>query len=301
LNFWGKHIRLEGNHIHDVVLINLNNTNFPNGGGWPTCLGTMPWVTRWSGIPGDTWADDVVIRANRVENCWGEGIGIWYGTNVVAEDNVVINPWCVGIYLDNSYGVRVSRNFVHVTNGREGSQGMGVALATEPYDSWEIAGSATHDVEIHNNVIVAGIGIAWFRMTTNPNPTNTYANISVLFNTVLATEVNALGFMEVLAGAPIPSGCVAKNNVFVEASASWIDNIGGWTLAGNAWLNEAKPWQAGVSDVSLTIAVPTISSAIDAKPLAGKVGTGESGTSVTGDFLCAARDPARPVRGAFER
>jgi hypothetical protein len=54
------------------------------------------------------------------------------------------------------------------------------------------------------------------------NPANTYANVSVLFNTVSATQGSALGFNEVAAEAPIPSGCVAENNVFVEANASWL-------------------------------------------------------------------------------
>jgi parallel beta-helix repeat protein len=110
--FAGSRIRLEDNDIHDVALTNENNVNYPNG-GWPTCMGTTP--DRSS--PSDPWADQVVIRGNRIRDCWGEGIGLWYASNAVVEDNSVENAWNVGIYADNAPHLLIARNYVHMLRG----------------------------------------------------------------------------------------------------------------------------------------------------------------------------------------
>lgn len=291
--FAGSTIRFEGNHIHDVALTNLNNVAYPNG-GWPTCMGTLP----NNATPTTPQANGVVIRNNVIENCWGEGIGVWFATNALVEGNVVENPFSVGIYMDNSSNVTVTRNFVHVTRGARGSRGTGIELATEHYSSWTLF--PTSDVSITDNVVVGGQGIWWWK-SPETTAANTYRRLDVTHNTAVATAGPALAFQAVSAGTPTPTGCTARNNVFAETSAASIGNAPGWTLASNAWLNGPRPGIAGATDVTITATLGTVSMATDVEPLASVVGNGAAGTGVTIDYACNPRDTTAPRRGAYER
>ena len=290
--FSGKRIRIEGNHFHDIALTNENNTDYPNG-GWPTCTGTVPDRSNTS----NPWADDVVIRANLIQDCWGEGIGLWYASNAIVEDNVIENAWNVGIYGDNAFHLRIARNYVHMLRGSNGGAGTGILFGTEAYPGWGIPSSATHDVDVVNNVVIAGGGIGWWAMST---PESTYQSLRVLHNTVVATHRGALGFSEVEAGVASPTDCAVKNNVFSEAEDTWLGDPGAFVLDGNVWIGTSMPSAAGASDVALDIPIDPWSQATDAQALAPLVGTGEAGVGVTDDFLCSPRDTSAPTRGAFE-
>ena len=290
--FAGRKIRIEGNEFHDLALTNENNTDYPNG-GWPTCIGTTPDRSNTA----DPWADDVVIRGNVIRDCWGEGIGLWYASNAIVEDNHVENAWNVGIYSDNGFNLRIARNYVHMLRGMNGGAGSGILFGTEEYPGWGIPSGRTRNVVVENNVVVAGGGIGWWAMST---PESTYESLHLLHNTVVATHHGALNFSEVEAGVDSPSECVAINNVFFEASGSWLGDPSAFTFGGNAWLNNPMPSIAGSTDVTLDIAVGTLSKGTDAQSLAALVGSGEAGTGVVDDFLCQVRDASAPTRGAFE-
>jgi parallel beta-helix repeat protein len=286
--FSGKTLRFEGNDFHDLALINENNTKYP-GGGWPTCMGTQP---EWGVTTDKPWVDGVIIRNNRIADCWGEGIGLWYAANAVVEGNTVENAWNVGIYLDNTYNVRIERNFVRMTRGSNGSLGSGILMGSEPYDYWP--SNACHDITIVNNVVSAGKGIGWWKATDNA-----YGPLTVAHNTIVAGI--GLNFSGVPSGLS-PTKCTATNNVIAEERDSWLGDASAWTLAGNAWLNRPKPAIAGPSDVSLTVdSVPALTSGTSAQSLAALVGTGAGLASVTQDFLCAKRSASAPTRGAFEK
>lgn len=293
--FAGKRIRIEGNHFHDVALTNENNVKYPDG-GWPTCTGTTP----DRGAPSSPQADDVIIRGNRIENCWGEGIGVWFAKNAVIEGNIVDNPFNVGIYMDNSAAITIARNFVRVSRGMHGGTGSGVTMGTEPYASWGLAPSPSRDITVTNNVIVAGGGVGWWS-SSDTSQANTYDRVRVLHNTVIATSRGALGFSAVGGGRPAPTACAARNNVFAQAGGSGLGGASAWTLASNAWLNGAKPPVTAPSDVTIAAALGTVGAAADVAALAASVGAGEAGTGVTLDFACKARSPGAPTRGAFER
>ncbi len=288
--FAGSRIRLEGNDIHDVALMNEDNVDYPNG-GWPTCMGTTP--DRSS--PTNPWADDVVIRGNRIRDCWGEGIGLWYASNAVVEDNSVENAFNVGIYADNARHLRIARNYVHTLRGMHGGQGQGVLFGTEEYSG--LPNTRTSDVDVKNNVIVGGGAVGWWAMDT---PESTYEGIRVQHNTLVGTARGALNFSRVQSGVDSPTGCVVRNNVIAEASESWLGDPSAFVFGGNAWLGGSRPGVAGTSDVVLDIEMPTLGAALDARPLAALVGKGEADTGVLDDFLCAVRNTTAPTRGAFE-
>ncbi len=90
-------------------------------------------------------SSDALIERNRVEEVYGEGIGMNNGSarNVV-QDNYVFGVLAVGIYLDVAPDATVRRNIVLGTTNPEywrhaGSVGGGIVLNNEPY---HYAGSA---------------------------------------------------------------------------------------------------------------------------------------------------------------
>lgn len=295
--FSGRQIRIEDNDFHDIALVNKNNTNFPDG-GWPTCVGTMPDIHNRS----NPWTDDVVIRANRIRDCWGEGIGVWYGSNVVVEDNSIANAWNAGIYADNSFNVRIARNYVRIYRGLGDRAGTGILLGLEDYDVWGLPNVSTSHVLVTNNVVIAGVGIGWWSVPTSES---TYESIHVFHNSVAGTHEEAISIAPVLTGVKPPANSIIANNVFVGATESKLGNPGAFILGGNAWINRPIPAIAGLGDVSLEVALTEEllqqAQVNEAQPLASLVGTGDARVGLIDDFLCNERDTSAPTRGAFER
>lgn len=294
--FAGQQIRIIDNDFHDIVLINENNINFPNG-GWPTCIGTVPNILNLS----NPWADDVVIRANRIRNCWGEGIGVWYGTNVIVEDNSIENAWSAGIYADNSYNIRIARNYIRGVQAAKGVAGTGILLGVEDYTIWGLPNVRTSNVLVANNVVIAGVGIGWWSM---PTPVSTYDWLRIFHNSVAGIQAQAIDIAPVRPGVKVPVNNAIKNNVFFGVLESRVGDIDVFKIAGNAWINRPIPVIANPTDISVTINFTEElfrqAQVNEAQPLAPLVGAGEIDTELADDFLCAQRDASAPTRGAFE-
>ena len=295
--FAGRQIRIEDNDIHDVVLINKNNTNFTNG-GWPTCVGTIPNTLNLS----NPWANNVVIRANRIRDCWGEGIGVWYGSNVIVEDNSIVNAWNAGIYSDNSFNIRIARNYVRIDRGAEGGAGTGILLGLEDYEMWGLPNVSTKHVLVTNNVVLAGVGIGWWSIPTSES---TYESLHVFHNSVAGTQAQAIDITPVISGVKHPANNFIANNVFFGVEESIIGNPGTFILGGNAWINGPMPAIAGPGDVPLEVVFTDEllqqMQVNEAQPLAPLVGIGDVRVGLIDDFLCGERDTAAPTRGAFEQ
>ena len=297
MRFAGRQIRIEDNDIHDIVLINKNNTNFPNG-GWPTCVGTAPNTLNLS----NPWADDVVIRANRIRDCWGEGIGVWYGSNVIVEDNSIVNAWNAGVYADNGFNIRIARNYIRMHRGTDGGAGTGILLGLEDYSMWGLPNVSTKHVLVTNNVVIAGVGIGWWSI---PTPESTYESLHVFHNSIAGTQAEAIGIAPVISGVKRPVNSFIANNVFFGAAESTIGNPGAFMLRGNAWINHPISAVANSDDVSLEIVFTDEllqqMQVNEAQPLAPLVSTGDARAALVDDFLCGERDTAAPTRGAFEQ
>lgn len=295
--FSGQQIRIEDNDFHDIALVNENNINFPDG-GWPTCVGTMPNIHNRS----NPWSNDVIIRANRVRDCWGEGIGVWYGSNVVVEDNSIVNTWNAGIYADNSFNVRIARNYVHIYRGLGGRGGTGILLGLEDYDVWGLPNVATKHMLLTNNVVIAGVGIGWWSVPTSQS---TYESVHVFHNSVAGTHEEAISIAAVLPGVEWPANNYIANNVFFGVTESKLGNPGAFVLGGNAWINRPIPAIAGAGDVSLEVVFTDElllqAQVNEAQPLVSLVGAGDIRVGLIDDFLCDERDTSAPTRGAFER
>lgn len=292
--FSGDGIYLEGNDIHDGVLI--NSSNQPTH-GWPTCIGTQPDKNQ----PTNPWATNIVVKNNHIRDCWGEGIALFFGTNGLVQDNIVERTWGVGIYIDNGSDVTVARNYVHMVDGMSvgGGAARPITLGLENYDQWGLAYKPMKNIRIVNNVAIGLNGIRFFaESSTSPN--FYYDNFTISQNTFIS-DGPALKFGLLQAGKQLPTSVVIRNNVIQEGTASTVPYPTIFTLGGNAWLNDSLPPAAGATDVSLlNVTIPaSITSATDLKPLASAVGTASS-AGVTVDYECTSRSSTAPRRGAFE-
>ncbi len=294
--FFGRKIRIEDNHFHDVALANINNIRYP-AGGWPSCTGTMPNHFNLA----DPWTDDVVIRANRIYNCWGEGINVWYGSNVIVEDNSIENVWNAGIYADNAFKIRIARNYIRAFESARGDVGKGILMSMEDYTAWGLPKVHTHEVFIENNVVLAGIGISWWAA---PTPGNTYNSLNVRHNSIAGIRGSAIGFSKISPGSAKPYGNTIQNNVLYGIHDSELGDPYVFEIAGNAWLNSPLSAIAGAADIAVTIEftkeLMQQAQVNEAQPLAPYVGYGDIGTGMIEDFLCRDRDAFAPTRGAFE-
>jgi hypothetical protein len=295
--FAGDTITFEGNEFYNGSMVNAGFPPQFHSGGWPTCMGSAPDFSN----PASPWPTNVTIRGNHIHDCWGEGIGIWFGSHVIVDDNVVERTFSVGIYLDNASNVEVARNFVlmQAPMSASGSAGRGVLIAVEPYSVNGLTYQPAHDITIVNNVLVGNRTVGWWS-SPNTSPSNTYANVAVLQNTLISPASVGIGFDKVPQGSVAPTNCRLTNNVISEAKASVVWDAPAFAVAGNAWLNESRPTFAGQSDVSTQAVVGSVTAATDVEPLASQVGAGVA-SGVLGDILCAPRNPCMPTRGAFER
>lgn len=125
--------------------------------------------------------------------------------------------------MDNSFQVRVVRNFVQISRGIHGKSGGAIFMGTEPY-SWIQAFSASHDIEIANNVAIGGSGIGWWS-SSETSEANSYRSLRVIHNTVIATDSSAFWFAAVPSDRPPPSDCIAANNVLMEAKTSHFGDL----------------------------------------------------------------------------
>lgn len=295
--FSGREIRIEDNHFHDVALANIYNIHYP-AGGWPSCTGTMPNHLNLT----NPWTDDVVIRANRIYNCWGEGINVWYATNVIVEDNSIENVWNAGIYADNAYNIRIARNYIRTFESTHGDVGKGILMGMEDYSAWGLPKMHIHEVLIENNVVLAGIGISWWAATTL---NSTYESLHIRHNSIAGIRGGAIGFSKISPGAAKPYGNTIQNNVFYSVIESKLGGADAFKIVGNTWLNSPLPAIAGVGDktvnIEFTNELMQQAQVNEAQPLVPYVGYGDVDTGLDEDFLCRKRDAFAPTRGAFER
>lgn len=294
----GDNITFEGNDLYNGVLSNKSRPARFQSGGWAGCMGTNPNFDN----PSSPWPTNITVRGNHIHDCWGEGVGIWFGKNVTIEGNTVERVFNVGIYLDNASNVKVSRNFVLMVSPMSISDGVGngILMGVEPYDTQGLVYAPDDSIQIENNVVVGDAAVGWWT-SSNGSPNNAYSNVSIINNTLISPNGAAIGFSPLQSGAGQAKGSAITNNVILEkAGWSYLGDSGAFTLSGNLWLNESKPGIAGASDATANATVGSVSQATDVEPLAASVGTGVAG-SVTSDFACNARSASSPVRGAFER
>lgn len=318
---YGYNVTIADNRVHNAGQINRNNVVFyarQDNGGWPGIVqaGSDYEFRDFHGQSGK-----VYFRNNLIQNSWGEGIIASTDQGEVS-GNTVANTYSIGIYVERGANLKVEKNYVYANDAlyhrpiaatpyippsstpdpyRRALDG--VTLATESANN--PASSLIHDVAIVNNLLVGGRrGITYWYDSSNTSPSNSYANLDISHNTILATggdhpvRIFALG-----PNVPRYTNNKIYNNL-IEKSAGgsqWrIDDAALWTVGGNysfafgAYQNEAfqgpslTPGSAPVN-FSLTANSPALTTYT----------VGTNITNVVYDFFNRGRN-SKPSPGAIE-
>lgn len=145
----GQYITLTGNTVRGNVTSN----------GAAQCTGSGQWgsaVKVYLGGQHITISDNVITG-----NC-GEGIAITRGVDVTVTRNRVTDAFSVGIYVDNSNGVRVTDNTVQCVDPnyyRSGQPARGLLLGAESYSGW---GFQLRDVDLAANRVEGCLGLRYY-------------------------------------------------------------------------------------------------------------------------------------------
>ncbi len=296
----GDHITIENNEIWNAV---LENTNEAKGyAGWSSALSTNE-------RPDGSWSTDITIRGNIVHDSWGEGITPGHAQFVRIDGNTVFNTYSVNIYLNLVLNVTVDGNYLYATSEvynrtDHGYPAHGISIANEqPVPG---GGAFIRDVTISNNIIVGtGRGINYWQTGLNAAE-NTYADVSIFYNTVIYSRHDAIHFDPVDGSHIAPNGVFFQNNIVLNGANGVAANIGnpaGWTITHNDWPDGIPAVASGAGNIAVD---PQFHSAVIGHGTGGftvpltspVVGAGVPVTTLT-DFAGNFRANP-PTLGAFE-
>ena len=215
----GQHVEAVGNTVYATSLVNQARL-MP--GSWG------------SAIKVSLGGSDILISGNKVYHNYGEGIAATRGSNVIIRDNTVYDNYSVNIYVDNSFDIRVERNFVacHANSGfeRNGNPATGIALGEEYYEGW---GAQLNHVTITNNIVAfCRRGVYYFGGDASLTGTG-LKNSTIAYNTLWGSTDTALGIMYGNGQA----GSLIANNIIWQASnkLAYVENSAGLTFQNNLW------------------------------------------------------------------
>jgi Right handed beta helix region/Protein of unknown function (DUF1565) len=221
----GRHLVIQGNDVRDGA---LEHAGTNARGFWPGGISTW---SRPSGRP----SSDVVIRANRIRDTWGEGILPAHAVRVVIADNIVHDTWSANVYLTEVRHAIVEGNYLYSTDprfNRNGRPADGIIIANEGAGTGgSPAGPFVQDILIRNNVVVrTGYGI-WFWYDRSRTTNNSYRDVRIAHNLIGDAALAGILFEKVSASQARPVGNLLINNVFWGAAQ--LEDGDGWVSLGN--------------------------------------------------------------------
>lgn len=265
-----------------------------------------------------TSSKNAIVRKNKVQRGFGEGIDAFYGSSdVLIEDNVVYANRAIGIYVDAAQRVTIQRNIVLGTSERlfyrdSNGVGGGIVLNNEKYQYQKYGGNlsnsfVTRDIKVLNNLIAgtnAGITI-WGQYEAS-----NFQNIVIAHNIAIDNEMQIAVTADRFSG----SGNKLWNNAFM-ATSSKNAMVGGkkgtpFNKKSNYW--SVKPHAAFVANGDVVggsslakksgwRSIPNIN-AVSYKhfiPSGSLTSKGYKLSGVTTDYLKRAISSGRPSIGAF--
>jgi len=295
----GDHFLIENNEIAFAAMDNEGDT-FKNG-GWPGTI--MCWRK-----PDNTKSFDWVIRNNYVHDCWGEGIIGDFDGGLI-QGNIVRDTWSVNIYLDGGLGssnLVVDSNFLYSTNStyyRNGVPATGIEFSSEsyPFPTFPV-----QNMVISNNIIFrTGHAFSYWHDPLNENVTsNTYSNISFVYNVIWEPFSEAIDVDEVPEGYVQPANSRIWNNI-ISNNSCVIGNTNAWNFSHNNWVggiptvaSEKFSFSANPNFSSPNlIAGP---SGFKLNPSSTSIGKGIPSPLVTTDFWGNERSTTGPTIGIWE-
>lgn len=214
-----QNIEITGNTVYRASLSNqLRNLS----SGWG------------SGIKVGLGGNNILINNNKVYNNYGEGIAATRASNVTVRGNNVYDNFSVNLYVDNSFGILVEKNFVtcHPNSGfeRNGSPAAGISLAEEFYTGW---GARLDRVTITNNIVSFCKHGVRYNGADDTLTGGGLKNSTIAYNTLYGSTNSAIGIIYESA----QGGSLIADNIVWQAQnvLTYIDSPTGLTFKNNQW------------------------------------------------------------------
>ncbi|MCC6751471.1 MAG: right-handed parallel beta-helix repeat-containing protein [Deltaproteobacteria bacterium] len=299
----GSDVAFEGNEVYDAATANTSGSY--GGGGWPGCVQL---ARRKDG----SRSTSMSFVNNHIHDCWGECLIPSFVDGLVVRGNRVHDCYSVNVYVGHVRRAVIDRNIVYTTTAKydrvdNGQTATGIHLALEYYSGAPAV--PLEEIVISNNLVLGtGSGIGYWSDPQNKSPTNTYKNVQLLYNVVMGAKGVAMRFRPVASGATAPSGCVAQNNIFYagqNGSTLEVGNPTGWSFASNDFPNGVPQLASAPGNFA---ADPQFVSPVKGGPAEGfKVkssspcrGAGSPSSAAGSDYFCTARSASKPTVGLHE-
>ncbi|MCA9967097.1 MAG: right-handed parallel beta-helix repeat-containing protein [Anaerolineales bacterium] len=300
----GNLITIEDNEVWRTSLENENEA-FNATGGWKAGISTY---RRFDGSP----STNFVIRHNQIHDIWGEGIIAIFADGVQIDGNEIHDTYSVNIYIDNARNVTINGNYLYATTTRYNRSDRfvpanAIHLANESYDN--APATQLDNIIIANNLMLGtGRGVSYWHDQSNLDPSNSYRNVSIVYNVIADTHEDAIRFDGVGLFSQPPQNVLVQNNIIFAGGNGEVLNIGnseGWTFSHNNW-PDGVPELAEEPDsfaANPLFANPGLAGRPEdfmLQPHSSSIGAGQPFAPLPVDYLGRLRDPQRPSLGIFE-
>jgi len=302
----GDDIAVISNRLYNCVMENENNAL--GGSGWASVISCFNWP---DGHVSRRW----LITGNNVSLSWGEGINFYHGTGS-AFGNIIHDVWSTCFYLDapceegvTTDYVTIKDNYCYSTNTtyyRDARPAHGVMMANEANGDGTL-----YKISVSNNILAkCGRGIHYWHSAANVNNGNTWANVTIEYNTITEPFLYSIDFDLVAVGRPDPSGGILRYNTIAKGADGNSLDLGGdqafWTTIGpNNWPNGIPALDAHANSKALD---PQFVNPLSGGPTEGfrpdvdsLLATGVLIAGLELDYSKRARHVLYPTLGALEK
>ncbi len=183
----GNDLVVEQTRFNDLVLSQSGNVRTP-----PHSAGVSTWYQH-DAKPSRRF----IFRDNSITRVWGECIIALHVTRANIFNNTIRECYSVGVYVDNSSHVSITRNLIaqrtDLFNRLDSDRRMtGISLAVEYYPR---RSAAINSVTVANNLIIGtDRGVSFFAYRDTPDRANTYGDVLIAHNVLCDIQREAIEF-----------------------------------------------------------------------------------------------------------
>jgi len=242
IGVFGNTVYLENNEIYHTGMTNENQSL--GDGGWSPAIHVKRHYSTYE------LSKNIFIRDNYIYDIWGEGIIVTGTDTSEITNNVIKNPFSVGIYSGKSRNITINSNYIfrdsstydREISGITGPQNItGISIASE---SDEYDHPLPENYMISNNIINGvGRGVSYWHDSTNTNSNNSYKDIFVCNNILINLYNTPIRINEVPTGQGfvVPQNANLFNNIIentdtTSAETYDIPDYTAWSFSNNNWI-----------------------------------------------------------------
>lgn len=280
---YGFNVTIQENQVSHAAQINRFNMMFyarQNSGGWP---GVVQMSGDYEYKDMHARSGQVFIRGNFVTNSWGEGI-IANSLRGEVLDNVVVNAYSVGIYLEHATDILVERNYIYADDALyhrplSATPYIPASSIPDPYrramdavtlatESGEVnnTSSLISHIKIANNIMVGTRrGLTYWYDSSNTSLSNSYSDINFSHNVIAGSADDPIRIFTLGFGVERFSDNKIYNNLIEKNPSGYGIKLGDsdlWDVRGNYLFNYGSYKQAGLVGPSFSPGVDPHSFAV---------------------------------------